>query len=50
MGNFWEVLEGIIGKILSILGSGLMNACSTDSYYQNLHAKEVAIATSRYAV
>ena len=23
MGIFWEVLEGIIGKILSILGSGL---------------------------
>ena len=22
MGNFWEVLEGIIGKNLSILGSG----------------------------
>ena len=25
--NFWEVLEGIIGKILSILGSGVFHLC-----------------------
>ena len=25
--NFWEILERIIGKILSIIGTGLLNSC-----------------------
>ena len=35
MGIFWEVLEGIIGKISSILGSGLLYG--TTQGYQAKH-------------
>ena len=42
--NFWEILERIIGKILSIIGAGLVGVCQLEVHMYLVHEIDLDVS------